>query len=267
MNDSIADAVTDDHAPPLVRQWHVLRDFARLYFAALMLGLLCLSWSILALPLFWILPRDTGRIVGRWAIHTGFKAYLWMLEAIGACRFDLSALNELAGQPPMIIAPNHPSQLDAVLIMAQVPRMACVTKASLLDNLFLGSGARLAGYIRNDSLRPMIEDAVADLRRGSSLLLFPEGTRTSRQPVDKINGSIGLVSRLAQVPVQTLLIEVNSGFLGKGWKWSQRPVMPIIYHIRPGKRFAPPQNARQFGAELEDYFAAVLSHEGSGRLD
>jgi 1-acyl-sn-glycerol-3-phosphate acyltransferase len=263
MNDYIAEAVTDDHAPPLVRQWHVLRDFARLYLAALILGVLCLAWSILALPLFWILPRNSGRAVGRWAIHTGFKAYLWMLEVIGACRFDLAALDELAGQPPMIIAPNHPSQLDAVLIMAHVPKMACVTKASLVDNLFLGAGARLAGYIRNDALRPMIEDAVADLRRGNPLLLFPEGTRTNRQPVGKINGSIGLVARLAQVPVQTLLIEINSEFLGKGWKWSRRPVMPIVYRIRPGKRFAPPQNARQFGAELEAYFAAVLTGEGS----
>ena len=47
-----------------------------------------------------------------------------------------------------------------------------------MRNIFLGGGARLARYIRNDVGRGMVRDAVADLRDGNQLVLFPEGTRT-----------------------------------------------------------------------------------------
>ena len=56
--------------------------------------------------------------------------------------------------------------------------MVCITKASIWDNWFLGGGARLAGYIRNDAPVNLIRRSVAELRAGHQLLVFPEGTRT-----------------------------------------------------------------------------------------
>ena len=55
-------------------------------------------------------------------------------------------------------------------------------KSELMRNILFGPGARLARYIRNDSPRQMVREAVADLRDGGILLLFPEGTRTARSP-------------------------------------------------------------------------------------
>ena len=47
----------------------------------------------------------------------------------------------------IVIAPNHPTMLDAVLIMSRLPRVVCITKAALWDNWALGGGIRLAGYM------------------------------------------------------------------------------------------------------------------------
>ncbi len=217
-----------------------------------------LAWSLLAVPLYWVLPARPGQRIGRRAIHHGFRIYLRSLQLTGACRFELAALDALIGQPPMIIAPNHPSLLDALMVLSRLPDLACIAKGDILDNLFLGAGARLARYIRNDTAHQMIQLAVADLKAGNSLLLFPEGTRTNPPPIGRVNGAIGLTAKLANVPVQTVLIETRSGFLSKGWPLFRRPEMPVVMRVRLGRRFAPPVDVHGFSEELEDYFRACL---------
>ncbi len=131
-------------------------------------------------------------------------------------------------------------------------------KADIVDNVFLGGGARLAAYIRNDAHLSMIKQAVAELKGGSHLLLFPEGTRTTRWPVNACTGAAALIARKARVPIQTLLIETDSAYLTKGWPLLRRPTLPITYRIRLGRRFDPPDDARGLTEELERYFIAEL---------
>ncbi len=207
-----------------------------------------------------MLPRGLSNRIGRKLIAGMFRAYLRVLVFMGACRFDLAELDALQGGPAMIIAPNHPSLLDAVMILSRLPDAACIMKADIVNSVFFGSGSRLAGYIRNTPLRTMVQLAVADLRQGSHLLLFPEGTRTTRFPVGTLQGTTGLIAKKAGVPVQTVFIETNSGFLGKGWSVLWTPKMPVTYRIRLGKRFEPPQHTAHFASELEQYFQSELAH-------
>ena len=139
-----------------------------------------------------------------------------------------------------------------------MPNIACVLKANLMNNVFLGAGARLARYIRNDPVRRMVQEASDDFNCGSHLLLFPEGTRTISYPVNPFKGSIGLISHHAQVPVQTILIETDSPYLGKGWPLFRKPTLPIHYRVTLGRRFDPPTNTKLFMAELQHYFAHEL---------
>ena len=240
---------------PLRTLW----DAMRTGFGLGLLGLLGLLWSLFAVPLYYLLPRRAGMPLGRRAIHCGFRLYLRALVAIGACRFDLGALDALRGQGPMIVAPNHPAMIDAVLVLSRLPQLACIMKASILDNPALGAGARLARYIRNDEPHAMIQRAVAELQGGHQLLLFPEATRSIRHPIGPVRGSTGLIARQAQVPVQTVLIETDSAFLAKGWPLRRVPLLPITYRVRLGRRFEAPQDVQAFVAELEAYFKSALS--------
>jgi len=196
--------------------------------------------------------------VGRWGITIGFRVYAGVLAVTRAYRFDLSALDTLRGEPPMIIAPNHPGLIDGVLVISRLP-VTCIMKAELERNLFLGAGARLAGYIGNDSVHRMIDRSIASLRQGTHLLVFPEGTRTTRTPVNSFAGSIGIIARHAKVPVQTVFIDTDSPYLSKGWSLLRKPALPITCSIRLGRRFDPPARARELVKELEQYFAAELA--------
>lgn len=237
-----------------------LHETIRLHLGFMALGVICLAVTLLAFPLRAVLPRVLSKRIGRKLVAAMFRGYLRLLVFMGACRFELAELDALQDGPAMIIAPNHPSLLDAVMILSRLPNAACIVKADIVNSVFFGAGARLTGYIPNTPLRAMVQLAVADLRQGSHLLLFPEGTRTTRFPVGPVQGTAGLIAKHARVPVQTVFIETNSGFLGKGWSVLWRPKMPITYRIRLGKRFDPPRHTAQFASELEQYFQSELAH-------
>src|SRR5512139_435220 len=179
------------------------------------LAALCLVWLPFAMLLNPLLPRRIGQPLGRAAISAGFRGYLGLLTLLCAARFDLSELDRLRGQGPLIVAANHPSLLDAVMIVSRLPNAVCVMKASLMDNILFGAAARLARYIRNDAPLEMILSAREALQQGAHLVIFPEGTRTTHFPLDPCTPSTGLIASRAKVPVQTLLIEFSTPYLGK----------------------------------------------------
>jgi len=171
----------------------------------------------------------------------------------------------LRGEPGgLIVAANHPTMLDAMLIVAHLPRSVCVMRADLMRNVFLGPGARLAGYIGNDSGRGMVRDSVAALRDGQVLVLFPEGTRTSVPPVNAFRPGITLIAKMAQVPIQTVLIRSDSPFLRKGWPLLRAPIRAIRIRVTLGKRFPASDDRRAALRQIEAYFADELGAGAQG---
>lgn len=240
-------------------------SYTLLTLGALFLVIECFAWAVVCVVLLPFLPVRVGRRVGRAGAMWVFRIFLGTLELAGAWRLDLRELDKLKDAGPLIIAPNHPGLLDAVLVVSRLPNAVCVMKASLLGNFLLGPGARLARYVRNDSLLRLVARAGDELRIGGQLLLFPEGTRTVGGPIGPITDAVGALSRRTRVPVQAVIIEADSQFLGKGWGLLTRPEFPMSFRIRLGRRFEPPADVRTFTGELERYFTRELAASGVAR--
>jgi len=231
-----------------------------LYYALLgFFGLLSLSWSLLAAALYWLLPRRLGEPLGQLMIMAGFRVFIAAMRGTGVLRCDLAELDRLAAEGPLVIAPNHPSLLDAVLLISRLPHVVCAAKAEIWDNLCLGGGARLAGFIRNDSPAKLVREAVRQVRRGRHFLIFPEGTRTRARPVGPFKGGFALIAKHAAAPVQTVFIETGSPFLSKGWPLFRKPEFPLVYRIRLGRRVAVGGDVHEIVAGLHGYFQQELS--------
>ena len=255
-------------APMIHTGLHTIYGYLVIYSGLLVFGSMCLTWSGVAALLSHLLSEQRGRVLGRWVTSYGFRLYLWLLALTGVFRFDLRALDALREAGPLIIAPNHPSLLDAVMIVSRLPNAACLMKSDLINNPIYGASARLAGYIRNDDFIGGVTLAVEDLGTGSQLLLFPEGTRTTRAPINRLKGGAALVSKRSGVPIQTVLIETSSPFLSKGWPLHRIPPLPVCYRVRLGKRFLPKDNLRETIAEMEAYLASELGcRNGSDAAD
>jgi 1-acyl-sn-glycerol-3-phosphate acyltransferase len=237
----------------------ILIDPMVTYAILLWLGLICLAWSVIAFACLPLLSRRWGSAFGRLGIMAGFRLFGWTLSLSGAYRLDLRAIDALRGGPPLVLAPNHPSIIDALLILTRHPNLVCVMKEELLHNAFLGAGSRLARYISSAQPRQMIKECVDELRRGSIILLFPEGTRTTQSPINPLTNSVAVIAKHAGVAVQTLFIETDSPYLSKGWPLFRVPRLPITYRVALGKRFDPPQNVKELTEEMELEFASGLS--------
>ena len=224
------------------------------------LGVMSLAWNAVAVFLDPLLPEARARRLGRAVISRVYRFYWVCARWSGLMRIEAEALDALndAAQG-LIVAANHPSLLDAMLIVGRLPRSVCIMKASLARNVFLGAGARLARYIPNDSPRQMVRTAVDNLRRGDPLVLFPEGTRSPAPgQLQPFSRSIALIAHRAGAPIQTVLIETDSPYLGKGWPLWRLPPVPIVFRARLGARFEPDGDHDALLARLEDYFRKEL---------
>ncbi len=229
-----------------------------LWFGLLICAALFLGWCGIAILISRLMPAQQRRRVGRRGLHRMFRQCLRLLRLLGLVEVDNAELLALREERSLILAPNHPSMMDVLLVISQLDDVGCIMKAELWDNVFLGAGARLANFIRNDSPHRMIRLAVNDLRRGSRLLIFPEATRTVRSPVNPLSGGFALIAKKADAPIQTVLIETDSPYLRKGWPLFRRPPLPVRFRLRLGRRFQPQDDVGALVADVEQYFIEQL---------
>ena len=236
-----------------------------LYVLLAGLGLGSLGWNLIAIVLNPVLPTEVARTLGRRVIAGSYRFFWTIASVTGMMRIDARCLDALRDEHGLIFAANHPTMLDALLMVARLPRSACIMKATLMRNVFLCGGARLARYIRNDAAHTMIRLAVEDLRRGGQLVVFPEGTRTVSEPLNAFRPGVTLIAKLAQAPIQTVFIETESPYLRKGWPLWRVPPLPMVFTLRLGQRFAPMQDSALLLQQLEQYFRHTLAAETKSR--
>ena len=236
------------------------RDYLITYGLLGMLAVMMLAWTVLALVVLPPLPARWRRAGARQSMMAGFRLFSRFLTLTGAYRLELTALDALRGGPALMLAPNHPSAFDAILLLTRHPDLACILKPALLHHPLLGAGARLAGYIRSEPPRRMVKSAVEELERGAAVLLFPEGTRTRHSPVNALTASVAVIAKHARAPIQVAFIETDSPYLAKGWPPLKAPRLPIAYRVRLGPRLDAPTDVAECMRTLETEYAAALAH-------
>lgn len=248
-----------------------LRWWLRAPWDYVMMALGLLYWgvfggllTVIGGPLHALLPRQAGERLGRFFLHQLFRKFVVFLKLSDLVRADLTALDQLGGiKHSFIAAPNHTSLWDVVFIIARLPSAVCVMKQEILHNLVLGGGARLAGYIANDSISRVIRNASKSLAEGSQLLLFPEGTRTAQDArwINPLKGGCAIIAAHANVPVYPIFIRSNTRFLQKGWPLWRRPVFPIHMRFDLGEPMSqePGESPQAFTARLAKVYEQDLS--------
>ena len=258
-----ASPATIKRRSPLRLAWDVARMFV-VGFPLYGVQALAVYFVLLltALPL----PGGLRKRYVRQLIYRNMAFWARTMEAIGILKIDFQAMDTLRGLRGAVIAPNHPSVLDATLFLARVPQLTCLMKKSILSNPFMGGTARLAGYLRNDHGPEFIRRGRDALLAGDNLLIFPEGTRTVQPPVNTFKKGFALIATLADAPIQTVLIDMPVFFLGKRWPLWRIPHLPVRYTVRPGRLFKPRpgQTAKALGDEMEAYFREQLEAVGEG---
>ena len=226
-------------------------------FAALIL--------VAALPLQILLfavtrPFDPNRVVaGRFLRLVGVALSLafppWRLRVEG--RWP-------AGRGPFVVVANHQSILD-ILLLSRLPReMKWVAKASLFAVPWAGWMLRLAGDIpvrRGDpeSGGEALARARAYLDRGMSVMVFPEGTRSTTGELLPFKTGAFRLALEAGVPVLPVAVSGTGAGMPKGGPWV-RPCRAIARILEPiGTDGRGPRDAPRLRDEARARIAAGLA--------
>jgi len=193
---------------------------------------------VFGLALRLVPDRALRGVLCRGWIRGFLRVYVATLQGLGLMRLRIEGREYLAGGGVLIVA-NHPTLIDALIILSLVGDLRCIAKAALARNAFTGPAIAAAGYPVNDSAGRMIESAARVLSGGAPLLVFPEATRTvPGQPV-KVQRGAALIAVRAGAPVVPVTIHVSEPLLPKGQPWWKVPACRPLVRVRAHPPWPP----------------------------
>lgn len=181
-----------------------------------------------------LLARNRERLgpAVRSAIRRLFVAWCGWLHATRLIyvRFQGFTPDAIAGAAVYIA--NHPGLLDATFILSQLPDTICIFKPEIIRSPVLGPAALMAGYASGNNGVDLIRDVAARLAAGNSLLIFPEGTRTTPDvSLNPLKPGFALIAGRAHVPVRLILVRAPRDLVPKGWSWWRAPSFPAHVEV------------------------------------
>lgn len=144
-------------------------------------GICSLIFSSVGFPLLFAVSgfsKKRFRCFARKIVYVYFKIFVWEMRAIGVLSLHIEGTDRISKISPSVIVANHPSFLDVVILLSIFPDASCIVKGTLARTPFVRKFVRTL-YIPNSlPFNEQLEKSTQSIRSGSSLIIFPEGTRT-----------------------------------------------------------------------------------------
>jgi len=216
----------ETNLPNLPARLHRLwRQFASgLCFVVFGVGAFLVGSLIIPIARFLTAGDERKQAVSRAIIRGGMRAFWHWMLLVRLFRCEIRGLEYLNGERILIVS-NHPTLIDAVLLLGLVPDAVVVAKSALAENPLTGPAVGAAGYIVNTDGGPsMVAEAARAFARGGRVLVFPESTRTPPgEPVRLQRGAANIAVRTG-CRVVVVTIRVSNPLLYKGAAWHQMPL-------------------------------------------
>ncbi len=196
-------------------------------------GVAALGLTLLVFPLCSIASGgvDRGHARVQRVIHYAYRAFVKLMEGLGLIRTEWIGADALRTPGPHLIVANHPTLIDIVQLISRLPQADCVIGDDYARNPFLARAASQAGYITNADGAAVVDACAEKLRGGRTIILFPEGTRSSLLGLRKLRRGAAHIALRAGVPLLPVVISCEPRMLRKGQAWWDVPQRRSQYTI------------------------------------
>lgn len=154
----------------------------------------------------------------------------WILVAAGV-RVKVRGSENLLQDRPQVIFCNHASYFDVFCLLAHLPvQFRWLAKEELFRIPLFGKAMEYGGYLPIDRSNPRrahrsMVAAAERIRAGTSIVIFPEGTRSPDGRLQEFKSGGAILAVRAQVPVVPVAILGTHQIMRKGTlRVSPRPV-------------------------------------------
>lgn len=216
---------------------------------------------------FLVLPFDKDRMITHWLLI--FQGLI-LCHVMPVWKIKTEGRSKALKGTTYVIISNHQSVLDILLINCLRYRFKWISKVENIKVPVLGWYLRMAGYITVDrenkeSKVVMLEESYNCLKKGISIMMFPEGTRSADKEIAFFKRGAFQLAIETGCPILPVLIDGTGGVLPKhglifstGHKISIRvldPVMPESFKTRVPEELA---------SDMRTYMKQALSDLRSG---
>lgn len=203
-------------------------------------------------------------------MHRLFRFYMNLMRWIGILAYEVQGGEKLNAPGRLVIA-NHPSLLDVVFLISQIRNATCIVKPTKAANPFLRIPIQAMGYIYAEDPEVLLDRCAEELREGGSLIVFPEGTRTTPGQRLKFQRGAAAIALHTGATILPVYISCSPTTLTKRDKWYQIPEKKFTLKLCVGNDIEPeplePNTSRGIASRnltrrLEHYFTGQMAQHG-----
>lgn len=206
-------------------------------------------------------PFDRKRIVLHWFSRAWAMCYF---RAVPTWKLVVEGRENVAQGQAYVVAVNHRSMIDIILMyVLPLRNFKWVSKKEVYKWPLFGWVLWMHGDVTIErgsaaSARRMMHDGAAWLGRGVSMVIFPEGSRSKTDRLNRFHDGAFKMAKEAGVPLLPV-VTTGTGSVFKGWRINFRNV----YRVRIMPPVSAEEVARTDTKELTErvYGMMVAEHE------
>lgn len=193
----------------------------------------------------------------------------WLLNHL-VCRLHVSGREHVPKAGPLLVVANHLSWYDPIIFGLALPRRAWFfTKVEIFGWPVIGKLCRWTGQIpvrRGEGDRASLEQALAYLREGKMLVMFPEGTVERQEKMIAAQTGVAMLALRSGAPVLPVAHTGTRRVLRTWRSWFPRVTVQIGQPYLPALPAGIPRKSglQQVTNDMMFRIAGMLPPEGRG---
>ena len=225
------------YLPQKVKNWplYVYRVFAKV-LALIIFAAGTILLSIVAFPVLKIIfhPKKNFRYHARHLVYVLFSFFMKFMWLLGILTIKVDKKKYLKNLKSAVIVANHPGYLDSAIMLSLLPHAGVIAKASLSKRDVMAIVIRELYMPNSMPYDQMLARSKEDLAYGNTIVIFPEGTRSTKFGQHKFKKGAARIALASGCPVIPVYIGGTDKLgLGKGDKVLQyNHTQKYIYDLR-----------------------------------
>jgi 1-acyl-sn-glycerol-3-phosphate acyltransferase len=192
--------------------------------------------------------------------HKCARAWSWLILKTTGVEVIVQGLDRLDPSRSYVFAANHQSIYDIPILFASIPfQLRIIAKASLGWIPFMGWHLRRTGHVLVDRSNPgagVVRKMGRLVKAGHSLIVFPEGTRSTDGSVARFKGGPFVIALQAGLPVVPITLVGSRHVMFKGQLTVRPGRVTLIVHDPIDTAGVPRESAREFASNVHDVVAS-----------
>lgn len=221
--------------------------------------LLFYPWTLIAILLALPLSFISADLIHIFGIIWGRGCLV-----IAGLRLKVEGAENIPAHGPAIYVSNHQSNFDIPILYAGLPiQFRWMAKQELFRVPLFGLAMKRSGYIPIDRSNPRkamhsLNLAAQKIKAGSSVIIFPEGTRSPNGQVQTFKKGALVIAAKAQVPIVPVAIQGSYAVQPKDrWRVMASPLTLTIFPAISAENLKV-RDVEQLTLDLHDKIASTV---------